>query len=112
MKKQLVKFTLLLLVIALGVSNAFAEDVYKRDGEDKTGTCGWTNADEKEWKGTTLADDGKSLVFATTGSTSKEFNFNSQEPLVTLVAKFKAGNDCDNEGSYDFFYFWWNKIQI
>lgn len=105
MKKQLVKFTLLLLVIALGVSNAFAEDVYKKDGEDKTGTCGWTTDDVAEWKGTTLDKDRKNLIFATTGSTSKEFNFNSQEPLVTLVAKFKAGNDCDNEGSYDFFTF-------
>ena len=25
--------------------------------------------------------------------------------MVTLVAKFKAGNNCDNEGSYDFFTF-------
>lgn len=105
MKKQLVKFTLLLLVIALGVSNAFAEDVYKKDGEDKTGTCGWTTDDVAEWKGTTLDKDRKNLIFATTGSTSKEFNFNSQEPLVTLVAEFKAGNDCGNEGSYDFFTF-------
>lgn len=105
MKKQLVKFTLLLLVIALGVSNAFAEDVYKKDGEDKTGTCGWTTDDVAEWKGTTLDNDRKNLIFATTGSTSKEFNFNSQEPLVTLVAEFKAGNDCGNEGSYDFFTF-------
>ena len=30
MKKHLVKFTLMLLAIALGVSNAFAEDVYKK----------------------------------------------------------------------------------
>lgn len=100
MKKHLVKFTLMLLAIALGVSNAFAEDVYKKDGEDKTWR--WTTDDVAEWKGTTLSDDGKSLVFDGTGSTSKEFNFNSQEPLVTLVAKFKAGNDCGNEGSYDF----------
>lgn len=105
MKKHLVKLTLMLLAIALGVSNAFAEDVYKKDGEDKTGTCGWAESDEKEWTGTTLSDDRKSLVFVGTGSTSKEFNFNSQEPLVTLVAKFKAGNDCGNEGSYDFFTF-------
>lgn len=103
MKKHLVKFTLMLLAIALGVSNAFAEDVYKKDGEDKT--CGWTTDDENEWEGTKLADDGKSLNIVGTGSTSKEFNFNSQEPLVTLVAKFKAGNDCGNEGSYDFFTF-------
>lgn len=103
MKKHLVKFTLMLLAIALGVSNAFAEDVYKKDGEDKTWR--WTTDDVAEWKGTTLSDDGKSLVFDGTGSTSKEFNFNSQEPLVTLVAKFKAGNDCGNEGSYDFFTF-------
>lgn len=103
MKKHLVKFTLMLLAIALGVSNAFAEDVYKKDGEDKT--CGWTTDDENEWEGTKLADDGKSLNIVGTGSTSKEFNFNSQEPLVTLVAKFKAGNNCGNEGSYDFFTF-------
>lgn len=93
----------MLLAIALGVSNAFAKDVYKKDGEDKTWR--WTTDDVAEWKGTTLSDDGKSLVFDGTGSTSKEFNFNSQEPLVTLVAKFKAGNDCGNEGSYDFFTF-------
>lgn len=105
MKKHLVKFTLMLLAIALGVSNAFAEDVYKKDGEDKTLTCRWTESDKTEWKNTTLEADGESLIFAGSGSTSKEFNFNSQEPLVTLVAKFKAGNDCDNEGSYDFFTF-------
>ena len=105
MKKHLVKFTLMLLAIALGVSNAFAEDVYKKDGEDKTLTCRWTESDKTEWKNTTLEADGESLIFAGSGSTSKEFNFNSQEPLVTLVAKFKAGNDCDNEGSYDSFTF-------
>ena len=43
MKKQLVKFTLLLLVIALGVSNAFAEDVYKKGKED------WTANDVTDW---------------------------------------------------------------
>lgn len=105
MKKHLVKFTLMLLAIALGVSNAFAEDVYKKDGEDKTGTWRWTDDDAAEWKGTTLEGKGESLIFAGTGSTSKEFNFNSQEPLVTLVAEFKAGTDCGNEGSYDFFTF-------
>lgn len=105
MKKQLVKFTLLLLAIALGVSNAFAEDVYKKDGEDKTGTCGWVKSDLTDWPNTTLDENEKNLIFTGTGSTSKEFNFNSQEPLVTLVAKFKAGNDCGNEGSYDFFTF-------
>ena len=103
MKKHLVKFTLMLLAIALGVSNAFAEDVYKKDGEDKT--CRWTEDDRAEWKGTKLEGEGESLIFAGSGSTSKEFNFNSQEPLVTLVAEFKAGNDCGNEGSYDFFSF-------
>lgn len=105
MKKHLVKLTLMLLAIALGVSNAFAEDVYKKDGEDKTGTWRWTDDDAAEWKGTTLEGKGESLIFAGTGSTSKEFNFNSQEPLVTLVAEFKAGTDCGNEGSYDFFTF-------
>lgn len=101
MKKHLVKFTLMLLAIALGVSNAFAEDVYKKDGEDKTWR--WTTEDRNEWSGTELGE--KDLIFSKVGSTSREFTFNSQEPLVTLVAKFKAGNDCDNEGSYDFFTF-------
>lgn len=105
MKKHLVKFTLMLLAIALGVSNAFAEDVYKKDGEDKTGTCLWTTDDVAEWKGTKLETGGESLIFAGSGSTSKEFNFNSQEPLVTLVAEFKAGNNCRNDESYDFFTF-------
>lgn len=116
MKKHLVKFTLMLLAIALGVSNAFAEDVYKKNGEDKTGTYRWTTNDVAEWSGTELDKKldkkGKDLIFSKVGSTSREFTFNSQEPLVTLVAKFKAGNDCGNEGSYDFFYFWWNNIQI
>lgn len=105
MKKHLVKFTLMLLAIALGVSNAFAEDVYKKDGEDKTGTWRWTDDDAAEWKGTTLEGKGESLIFDGSGSTSKEFNFNSQAPLVTLVAEFKAGNNCDNDESYDFFTF-------
>lgn len=52
-----------------------------------------------------LDKKGKDLIFSKVGSTSREFTFNSQEPLVTLVAKFKAGNDCGNEGSYDFFTF-------
>ena len=105
MKKHLVKFTLMLLAIALGVSNAFAEDVYKKNGEDKTGTYCWTTNDVAEWSGTELDKKGKDLIFSKVGSTSREFTFNSQEPLVTLVAKFKAGNECDNEGSYDFFTF-------
>lgn len=109
MKKHLVKFTLMLLAIALGVSNAFAEDVYKKNGEDKTGTYRWTTNDVAEWSGTELDKNldkkGKDLIFSKVGSTSREFTFNSQEPLVTLVAKFKAGNDCGNEGSYDFFTF-------
>lgn len=105
MKKHLVKFTLMLLAIALGVSNAFAEDVYKKNGEDKTGTYCWTTNDVAEWSGTELDKKGKDLIFSKVGSTSREFTFNSQEPLVTLVAKFKAGNNCDNEGSYDFFTF-------
>lgn len=95
----------MLLAIALGVSNAFAEDVYKKNGEDKTGTYCWTTNDVAEWSGTELDKKGKDLIFSKVGSTSREFTFNSQEPLVTLVAKFKAGNNCDNEGSYDFFTF-------
>lgn len=46
MKKHLVKFTLMLLAIALGVSNAFAEDVYTRTGKDD-----WTTADVADWGG-------------------------------------------------------------
>ena len=46
MKKHLVKFTLLLLAIALGVGNAFAEDVYTRTGKDD-----WTTADVADWGG-------------------------------------------------------------
>ena len=46
MKKHLVKFTLMLLAIALGVSNAFAEDVYTRTGKDD-----WTTADGADWGG-------------------------------------------------------------
>lgn len=57
MKKQLVKFTLLLLVIALGVSNAFAEDVYKKGKED------WTTTDATDWKATnSFANKGLVLV--------------------------------------------------
>lgn len=63
MKKHLVKFTLMLLAIALGVSNAFAEDVYKKDGEDKTGTYRWTTNDVAEWSGTELDKKGKDLIF-------------------------------------------------
>lgn len=46
MKKHLVKFTLMLLAIALGVSNAFAEDVYT-----KTGKKDWTADDVADWGG-------------------------------------------------------------
>ena len=46
MKKHLVKFTLMLLAIALGVSNAFAEDVYSKTGKED-----WTTADVTEWGG-------------------------------------------------------------
>lgn len=100
MKKQLVKFTLLLLVIALGVSNAFAEDVYKKGKED------WTTTDATDWKATNSSAN-KGLVLDGVGniSASHNFSFKTQDPLVTLVAYFKTGNDCANADSYDYFTF-------
>lgn len=100
MKKQLVKFTLLLLVIALGVSNAFAEDVYKKGKED------WTENDVTDW-GITNLSANKGLVLDGVGniSASHNFSFKTQDPLVTLVADFKTGNDCANADSYDYFTF-------
>ena len=66
MKKQLVKFTLLLLVIALGVSNAFAEDVYKKGKED------WTKTDATDWGITNLSVTEKTaLVLKGKGNFSK-----------------------------------------
>ena len=103
MKKQLVKFTLLLLVIALGVSNAFAEDVYKKTGKDD-----WTAADVAEWGTNNLSVTGKTaLVLKGKGniSASHDFTFKNQDPLVTLVAEFKTGNACANADSYDYFTF-------
>lgn len=103
MKKQLVKFTLLLLVIALGVSNAFAEDVYKKGKED------WTTTDATDWGITNLSalSANKGLVLDGVGkiSASHNFSFKTQDPLVTLVADFKTGNDCANADSYDYFTF-------
>lgn len=100
MKKQLVKFTLLLLVIALGVSNAFAEDVYKKGKED------WTANDVTDWKATNLSEN-KALVLKGKGniSASHDFTFAPNDPLVTLVAYFKTGNACANADSYDYFTF-------
>lgn len=100
MKKQLVKFTLLLLVIALGVSNAFAEDVYKKGKED------WTTTDATDW-GITNSSANKGLVLDGVGniSASHDFTFAPNDPLVTLVAYFKTGNDCANADSYDYFTF-------
>ena len=100
MKKHLVKFTLLLLVIALGVSNAFAEDVYKKGKED------WTTTDATDWKATNfLANKGLVLDGVGNISASHNFSFKTQDPLVTLVADFKTGNDCANADSYDYFTF-------
>lgn len=47
------------------------------------------------------------LVLEGTGSISAkhDFSFKSQDPLVTLVAEFKTGNDCANADSYDYFTF-------
>lgn len=100
MKKQLVKFTLLLLVIALGVSNAFAEDVYKKGKED------WTENDVTDWKATNFSVN-KGLVLDGVGniSASHDFTFAPNDPLVTLVAEFKTGNACANADSYDYFTF-------
>lgn len=103
MKKHLVKFTLMLLAIALGVSNAFAEDVYTRTGKDD-----WTTADVADWGGTNLSVTEKTaLVLNGTGSISAkhDFTFKNEDPLVTLVAEFKAGTDCKNEESYNYFTF-------
>ncbi len=102
MKKQLVKFTLLLLVIALGVSNAFAEDVYKKGKED------WTANDVTDWGITNFSVTEKTaLVLKGKGniSASHDFTFKNQDPLVTLVAEFKTGNACANADSYDYFTF-------
>lgn len=38
-------------------------------------------------------------------SASHNFSFKTQDPLVTLVAYFKTGNDCANADSYDYFTF-------
>lgn len=103
MKKHLVKFTLMLLAIALGVSNAFAKDVYT-----KTGKKDWTKTDVADWGTTNLSvDDKTALVLSGNGniSASHEFTFASDDPLVTLVADFKTGNDCANADSYDYFTF-------
>lgn len=103
MKKQLVKFTLLLLAIALGVSNAFAEDVYKKTGKED-----WTEADAADWGKTNLSvGNNTGLVLEGKGniSASHDFTFAPTDPLVTLVAGFKTGNDCANAESYDYFTF-------
>lgn len=88
MKKHLVKFTLMLLAIALGVSNAFAEDVYKKGKED------WTETDVLKWGTTDLLSANKGLVLDGVGniSASHNFDFAPNDPLVTLVADFKTGN--------------------
>lgn len=104
MKKHLVKFTLMLLAIALGVSNAFAKDVYT-----KTGKNDWTEDDVADW-GTTnnlSVGDKTALVLSGNGniSASHDFAFAPNDPLVTLVAEFKAGTDCDNAESYNYFTF-------
>lgn len=107
MKKHLVKFTLMLLAIALGVSNAFAKDVYTKTGKED-----WIETDVADW-GTTnnlsvgAVGDKTGLVLSGNGniSASHDFAFASNDPLVTLVADFKTGNDCANAESYDYFTF-------
>lgn len=103
MKKHLVKFTLMLLAIALGVSNAFAEDVYKKTGKED-----WSATDVAYWGTTNLSvTDKTALVLKGKGniSASHDFAFAPNDPLVTLVAEFKAGNDCADADSYDYFTF-------
>lgn len=103
MKKHLVKFTLMLLAIALGVSNAFAKDVYKKDGKKD-----WSATDVADWGKTNLsAGEDIGLVLEGKGniSASHDFTFAPTDPLVTLVAAFKTGNDCANADSYDYFTF-------
>ncbi len=102
MKKHLVKFTLMLLAIALGVSNAFAEDVYKKTGKED-----WIETDVADWGTTDLLSVNKGLVLHGVGniSASHDFIFAPNDPLVTLVADFKTGNDCANADSYDYFTF-------
>ena len=103
MKKHLVKFTLLLLAIALGASNAFAEDVYTKTGKDD-----WATNDVTEWGAINLSVTEKTaLVLEGVGSiyAKHNFTFKNQNPLVTLVAEFKAGNNCANANSYDYFTF-------
>lgn len=58
--------------------------------------------------GTNLSVTEKTaLVLNGTGSISAKnnFTFKSQDPLVTLVAEFKAGTNCKNEESYNYFTF-------
>lgn len=103
MKKHLVKFTLMLLAIALGVSNAFAKDVYTKTGKED-----WTEADAADWGPTNLSvTDKTALVLEGAGNISAkhDFTFAPNDPLVTLVAEFKTGNDCANADSYDYFTF-------
>lgn len=103
MKKHLVKFTLMLLAIALGVSNAFAEDVYKKTGKED-----WSATDVAYWGTTNLSvGNNTGLVLSGNGniSASHNFTFAPTDPLVTLVADFKTGNDCANAESYDYFTF-------
>ena len=103
MKKHLVKFTLMLLAIALGVSNAFAEDVYKKTGKED-----WIETDVADWGTTNLSvGDNTGLVLSGNGNISAkhDFTFAPNDPLVTLVAEFKAGTNCDNAESYNYFTF-------
>ena len=58
--------------------------------------------------GTNLSVTEKTaLVLAGTGTISAKhnFTFKNEDPLVTLVAEFKAGTDCNNADSYNYFTF-------
>ena len=83
MKKHLVKFTLLLLAIALGVGNAFAEDVYTKTGKDD-----WTGDDVTDWGTTNLSVNEKTaLVLEGAGSISAkhDFTFKNEDPVFLYI---------------------------
>ena len=74
----------------------------------KTGKKDWTADDVADWGTTNLSvTDKTALVLEGKGniSASHDFTFASNDPLVTLVAEFKAGTNCDNAESYNYFTF-------
>lgn len=74
----------------------------------KKGKEDWTANDFTDWGITNFSVTEKTaLVLKGKGniSASHDFTFKNQDPLVTLVADFKTGNDCANADSYDYFTF-------